>query len=78
MIPSAVLGRYAKTLADVVFEENLEQEVTGNLETYNEIFQAVPDVLNIFDRQVGIQPKMGIHFSGVIAPNLARGWLPGG
>jgi F-type H+-transporting ATPase subunit delta len=35
-------------LADVVFEENLEQEVTGNLETYEEIFRAVPDLLDAF------------------------------
>ncbi len=48
MISSAVLDRYAKSLADVVFEENLEQEVTGNLETYNEIFQSVPNVLEVF------------------------------
>jgi F-type H+-transporting ATPase subunit delta len=48
VIPSAVLGRYAKSLADVVFEENIEPEVTGNLETYNEIFQVVPDILRVF------------------------------
>ena len=48
MIPSAVLGRYAKSLADVAFEEKIEQEVTGNLETYDQIFQAVPDILEVF------------------------------
>lgn len=48
MIPSAVLGRYARSLADVVFEENLEPEVTGDLETYEQIFQAVPDLLDAF------------------------------
>jgi F-type H+-transporting ATPase subunit delta len=48
VIPSAVLGRYAKSLADVAFEEKIEQEVTGNLETYDQIFQAVPDILEAF------------------------------
>ncbi len=48
MIPSAVLGRYAKSLADVAFEEQIEREVTGNLDTYNQIFQAVPDILETF------------------------------
>lgn len=48
MIPSTVLGRYAKSLAEVVFEENLEQEITGNVEMYNEIFHVVPDILTIF------------------------------
>jgi F-type H+-transporting ATPase subunit delta len=48
VIPSAVLGRYAKSLADVAFEEKVEQEVTQNLETYDQIFQAVPDILETF------------------------------
>jgi F-type H+-transporting ATPase subunit delta len=48
VIPSAVLGRYAKSLADVAFEERIEQEITGNLETYGQIFQAVPDILEAF------------------------------
>jgi F-type H+-transporting ATPase subunit delta len=48
VIPSAVLGRYAKSLADVAFEEKSEKEVTANLETYNQIFQAVPDLLDAF------------------------------
>ena len=48
MIPSAVLGRYAKSLAEVVFEENIEQKVTEDLATYNEIFHAVPDLLEVF------------------------------
>jgi len=49
VIPSAVLGRYARSLAEVVFEENIEQKVTGDLATYSEIFRAVPDVLATFD-----------------------------
>jgi len=48
VIPSAILGRYAKSLADVAFEEKIEQEITENLETYDRIFQAVPDMLEAF------------------------------
>jgi F-type H+-transporting ATPase subunit delta len=44
---SAVLGRYCKSLADIVFEENLEERVTEDLKTYGEIFRAVPDVLEV-------------------------------
>jgi F-type H+-transporting ATPase subunit delta len=49
VISSAVLGRYARSLAEVVFEEKLEQTVTGDLQTYSEIFKAVPDLMNAFD-----------------------------
>jgi len=49
VIPSAILGRYARSLTDVVFEENIEAEVTANLKTYSEIFLAVPDLLEAFD-----------------------------
>ncbi len=48
MIPSAILGRYSRSLADVAFEENLEEKVTEDLKTYNEIFIAVPDLLEAF------------------------------
>ena len=48
MIPSAILGRYARSLAEVVFEENVEQKVTEDLKTYSEIFRAVPDLLEVF------------------------------
>lgn len=48
MIPSAILGRYARSLADVVFEKNLEPDVAGDLRTYAEIFSAVPDLLEVF------------------------------
>jgi F-type H+-transporting ATPase subunit delta len=44
---SAVLGRYCKSLADIVFEENLDERVTEDLKTYREIFRAVPDVLEV-------------------------------
>jgi F-type H+-transporting ATPase subunit delta len=49
VIPSAVLGRYAKSLAEVVFEENIEQKVTEDLATYSAIFCAVPDLLETFN-----------------------------
>ncbi len=48
MIPSAILGRYAQSLSEIVFEENLELQVTENLKTYAEIFRAVPDLLDAF------------------------------
>jgi F-type H+-transporting ATPase subunit delta len=48
MIPSAILGRYARSLAEIAFEENLEQPITEDLKTYNEIFRAVPDLLEAF------------------------------
>src|SRR5512136_2840794 len=48
MIPSAILGRYARSLAEIAFEENMEQKITEDLQTYNEIFRAVPDLLEAF------------------------------
>jgi F-type H+-transporting ATPase subunit delta len=48
MISSAILGRYARSLADIVFEKNLEPQVTGDLNNYSEIFRAVPDLLEVF------------------------------
>jgi F-type H+-transporting ATPase subunit delta len=45
---SAVLGRYSKSLADIVFEENVEERVAEDLRTYGEIFRTVPDVLDVF------------------------------
>jgi F-type H+-transporting ATPase subunit delta len=47
VIPSAILGRYARSLSEIVFEGNLEQEVSGNLNTYSEIFRTVPDLLEV-------------------------------
>ena len=49
MISSAILGRYARSLAEVVFEQNLEQAVTGDLAVYSEVFKEVPDLLEAFD-----------------------------
>ncbi len=48
MISSAILGRYARSLAEIAFEENIEPTVTGDLSTYSEIFRAVPDLLEVF------------------------------
>ena len=48
MIPSAILGRYARSLAEVVFEENVEDKVSEDLKIYSEIFSAVPDILEVF------------------------------
>jgi F-type H+-transporting ATPase subunit delta len=48
VIPSAILGRYARSLAEVVFERNVETKVTEDLATYNEIFRAVPELLEFF------------------------------
>ena len=48
MIPSAILGRYARSLAEIVFEQNVEQKVTEDLNTYSEIFRVVPDLLAAF------------------------------
>jgi F-type H+-transporting ATPase subunit delta len=48
VIPFAVLGRYARSLTEIVFEEGLEQEVMGDLKNYGEIFRAVPDLLEVF------------------------------
>jgi F-type H+-transporting ATPase subunit delta len=49
VISSAILGRYARSLAEVVFEQNLEQAVTGDLAVYSEVFKEVPDLLEAFD-----------------------------
>jgi len=48
VVSSAILGRYSSSLADVVFEDNLEEKVVEDLKTYGEIFRAVPDVLGAF------------------------------
>jgi F-type H+-transporting ATPase subunit delta len=48
LIPSAILGRYARSLTEIVFEEDLEEEVTGDLKAYGEIFRVEPDLLVVF------------------------------
>jgi F-type H+-transporting ATPase subunit delta len=49
VVSSAVFARYARSLADVVFDAGQETPVTADLKTYMEIFQAVPDLLEVFD-----------------------------
>lgn len=48
MIPSTILSRYARSLAEVACEERIEQEVTRDLAVYGEIFNAVPALLEVF------------------------------
>ena len=48
MISSAILGRYARSLADVAFKENVEDKVMADLQNFREIFGTVPDILEIF------------------------------
>lgn len=48
MISAAVLGRYARSLADVAFEEKIEDKVAEDLRMYSEVFGAVPDILEVF------------------------------
>lgn len=49
MISSVVLGKYAKSLAEIVFEDKIDETVAQDLKTYGEIFRAVPDLLETFD-----------------------------
>jgi len=46
MTPTAIFGRYARALVDVVMEQQEEPRVTEELKTYREIFQ-VPDLLPV-------------------------------
>lgn len=48
MIPSAILGRYSRSLADIAFEANLEDAISGDLRTFAEIFRLVPDLIEVF------------------------------
>lgn len=48
MISSAILGRYARSLADVAFKENIEDQVIADLQTFREVFGTVPDILDVF------------------------------
>ena len=49
MIPVAILGRYARSLAEVAFEQNSEDKVTEDLRMFSEIFSSAPDVRGVFD-----------------------------
>ncbi len=80
MIPSAILGRYARSLAEIAFEENLEQPVTEDLRTYTEIFRAVPGLLETFDapsvpretKQKLLVEVMRLHPVNQITSNFLR------
>lgn len=48
MIPSAILGRYSRSLAEIVFEQGVERKVTEDVALYGDIFRAVPDLLEVF------------------------------
>jgi F-type H+-transporting ATPase subunit delta len=48
VISSAILGRYARSLADVAFKENIEDQVIADLQTFREVFGTVPDILEVF------------------------------
>jgi len=49
MISSAVFHRYARSLADVAFENNEEPTVSSEISVYSEIFRAVPEVVEALD-----------------------------
>jgi F-type H+-transporting ATPase subunit delta len=49
MISSAILTRYARSMADVALEAGQEPGVTNDLVTYRQIFQSVPQLLDAFD-----------------------------
>jgi F-type H+-transporting ATPase subunit delta len=49
VISSAILGRYARSLADVAFEDKLEDKVTEDLKVFDEVFRTVPAVLDVLD-----------------------------
>ena len=48
MVPVAILGRYARSLAEVAFEKNSEDRVAEGLKTFAEIIQAAPEIQEIF------------------------------
>jgi F-type H+-transporting ATPase subunit delta len=48
MISSAILDRYAQSLADVAVQTKEEDAVGKDLELYKDIFAAVPDILEAF------------------------------
>ena len=49
MISTAVLLRYARSLADVALELHDEESVSRDLAVYQEVFEAVPELLEAFD-----------------------------
>jgi F-type H+-transporting ATPase subunit delta len=49
MIPSAIIGRYGRSLAEVALEKGEEAAITRDFSLYRDIFQTVPDLLVAFD-----------------------------
>jgi len=49
VIPVAILGKYARSLAEVAFERNIEDKVAEDLRMFAAIFSAAPDVCRAFD-----------------------------
>jgi len=49
VIPVAMLGKYARSLAEVAFEQNIEDAVAEDLRMFAEIFNVHPDVYKTFD-----------------------------
>ena len=48
-MPVAILGRYARSLAEVAFEQNIEDKVVEDLRMFSGIFNQNPDVCRVFD-----------------------------
>ena len=48
-MPVAKLGRYARSLAEIAFEQNIEDKVTEDLRMFSGIFSQNPDVCKVFD-----------------------------
>ena len=48
-MPVAMPGRYARSLAEVAFEQNIEDKVVEDLRMFSGIFTNYPDVCNIFN-----------------------------
>jgi len=48
-MPVAMIGKYARSLAEVAFEQNIEDKVVEDLRMFSEIFSVQPDVCRVFD-----------------------------
>jgi F-type H+-transporting ATPase subunit delta len=48
-MPVAKLGRYARSLAEIAFEQNIEDKVAEDLRKFSGIFSQNPDVCKVFD-----------------------------
>ena len=49
MIPVAILGKYARSLAEVAFEQNIEDKVAEDLRMFSEILSGHPGVSGAFN-----------------------------